>query len=72
MADIKNVKPGQVLYHPVKIKWQENPYYEVRVISIADDLQSAITSYNGNPPRKTPARYFKNYRLKRPNGRAKN
>ena len=71
MAEIKNLKEGQILWDKHKYKMGNTDIskyglWRVRVVSIDSDCRSIQASWNGNPERTYFSRDVKRWRVNEP------
>jgi hypothetical protein len=71
MASINNLKVGQILWQIKRVKcgnttMTTNCLYTVKVVEIAEDKQSIMASWNGNPPRKYHLKDVKKLKVNKP------
>ena len=72
MAQIKNLKPGQVIWDKHKVKAGNTTMYRfgvwpVYVKEVAEDFSYIIASWNGNEERKMYQGAVDKFRVKEPN-----
>jgi hypothetical protein len=77
MATLKNLKPGQIVW---SLEWgkagnttmREQRLYSIKVESIDLEKETAIASWNSNPPRLFRLNSIKKWRVNKPKPKGEN
>ena len=71
MAAFKNIKPGQILFTVSRRKMGNTNLssivvHRVCVVSVDEDRQTVMASWNGNPPREYRIREYSKWKVSEP------